>query len=138
MVMTRGQQVRKRKVSEGEVAFALLHSSDLYELAGLELCDLPLIQERARNIRALFAEGVALQAVLVSAAHSVLGRLPSGDVRVDRIRTTLEGVMRGQSIAQIARQNSRTREYWSRSYWKQAVELVAKEMREAANARTLL
>jgi len=112
----------------GHVAKALLDFDDLASLSDNPLCELPDVEEGASNSRALFAEGVTLQAVLKSAVADVIDRLPPGDPRMERIRATLQGVLQSRSIAQIARQHGRSREYWSRSYWKRAVNLVAREL----------
>jgi hypothetical protein len=118
-----------------EVATAMLHFHDLAWLAESELCELSQVQTLARGSHVLFAEGIALRQLLESSAKTVLDRLPRGDRRLDRIRFTLEGVLEGRSIAALAREQGRTREYWSRSVWREAAALVARELVQQERSR---
>jgi hypothetical protein len=106
----------------------LLHLDDVAWLSESQLCDLPQVVERARGSRLLFADGVALQRWLRAVVKLVAQKLPPGDRRSERIHFTLAGVLEGRSIAALARERGKTREYWSRAVWRQAIQLVAQEL----------
>lgn len=128
MVRSANSRLKHSPGLTGDVAAALLHFDDLAWLAESRLCELQQVQDRARRSNALFAEGIALRAFLEQSAHKVIDRLPAGDRRSERIRFTVNGVLHGQSIASLARTQGKSREYWSRSVWRQAVLLIAREL----------
>lgn len=82
---------------------------------------------RSADRRSVFADGEALNEMLCQVVEGLIERL-AGTGRIALIRATLEGVARGESIARIARDHGKTREWWSRHYWKLAVGLVADEV----------
>jgi len=131
--MVAGSRGRTR-IYVHDVSTGLRNVSNLMALSDLELARLPVVQERARTSRALFAEARVVSELLNESARSVLGRIPAGDARLQRVARTIEGVLAGKSIAQIAREHHCRREYWSRSVWKQAVTLIAHELAERSGA----
>jgi hypothetical protein len=117
----------RREEFEHSLAEALRRLDDALFLDDSPLVDLPEVRRRAENDHRLFARGEALSCLLRGVLADLTERLAGGG-RVGLIRTTLEGVARGQSIASIAREQRKTREWWSRHYWKLAVGLVADEL----------
>jgi hypothetical protein len=107
-----------------EVTRALLHLQDVTWLVDSPLVDFPAVHKAAVGKSSLFAEGEALREVLTETVQGLTARL-SGEGRVGLLRATLEGILEYQSIAQIARKQGLTREHFSRTYWKQAANLVA-------------
>ena len=128
MVRSANSRLRHTPGLTADVAAALLHFDDLAWLSESRLCELQQVQDRAHRSNALFAEGMALRGLLEQSAHKVVDRLPAGDRRSERIRFTVNGVLDGQSIAALARTQGRSREYWSRSVWRQAVLLITREL----------
>jgi hypothetical protein len=117
----------RREDFEHAVAEALRRLGDTVFLDDSPLADLPEVIRLAENDRRLFARGEALSCLLSGVLVALTERLTGGG-RVALIRKTLEGVGRGHSIASIAREQQKTREWWSRHYWKLAVGLVADEL----------
>ncbi len=112
---------------QASVAEALHHLGDVIALENSILIELPEVRRRSVDRRSVFADGEALNEVLSEIVEGLILRL-TGLGRIALIRATLEGVARGESIARIARDQGKTREWWSRHYWKLAVGLVAEEI----------
>jgi|SRR5579859_36679 len=128
--MTRTATLPRRSAAEfqAEVAQALLHLTDVPWLATESpLVTLPEVIRRSEGSRQLFADGQALADVLREVADSVADRLV-GTGKVKLLRETVQGVCAGKSIAGIARELGYSREHFSRTYWGQAVGLVADEL----------
>lgn len=115
------------KEFRASVAHALLHLGDITALDDSPLAMLPTVRKRAAGSTRLFAEGQALSDTLQEIVGDLRDRL-AGPGTVAMIRATLEGVAHYESIASIARRHGKTREHWSRHYWKMAVILVADEI----------
>lgn len=109
------------------VAQALLHLGDITWLADSPLAHLPPVQRRCEGKHELFAEGQALHDVLDEIVRSLVERL-SGNGKVAILRATLQGVASDRSVSRIARDLGKTREHFSRTYWKLAAGLVAEEV----------
>jgi DNA-binding phage protein len=117
----RGQQFRTA------VAEALLHLGDVTWLQDSPLAALPEVERRSAGSQQLFAEGQALGELLHESLTAVKLRLV-GFGKVALLRAALEGIDRSETIAHIAREHGRTREHFSRTYWKLAAGLVAEEL----------
>ena len=109
------------------VAAALHHLGDVIALENSPLIELAEVRRRSADRRSVFADGEALNEMLYQIVEGLIARR-TGTGRIALIRATLEGVARGESIARIARDQGKTREWWSRHYWKLAVGLVADEV----------
>jgi len=103
----------RRAEIERAISSALHRLGETISLSDSPLVDLPIVQARAAKSRNIFAEGEALDGVLTEAVTRVTMRL---DVRgkAGLIRTILEGVLRGKSLASIARDEGKSREHLSR------------------------
>jgi hypothetical protein len=117
----------RRKELRAAVAQALLHLGDITRLADSPLVDLPQVRRRWQGSAKLFAEGQAVRDVLEEAAGTIIDRL-AGDGKVALLRATLEGILQHQSVSSIARARGKSREHFSRTYWKLAAGLVADEI----------
>src|SRR5689334_3789074 len=106
---------------------ALLDLGDIPRLADSPLVELPEVRRRAAGSTMIFGEGVALDAYLREQVSGVIARL-HGTGKVAILRSILEGVCAGKSIAQIAREHGRTRSFFSRHYWAAATRVVAQEV----------
>jgi DNA-binding phage protein len=108
----------------GSVGEALLHLQDPMWLDDSPLVELTEVQRLSKTDAHLFADGIALRTVLIEAIDQVMKRLPNED-KPAILKATLQGVLRGQSVAAIAREHGKSREHFSRTYWRRASKLVA-------------
>lgn len=113
-----------------QVADALRHLGDVTKLAESPLADLPPVRELWEHSPVLFREGIALAEVVHAVVRAILARLPQhGASRLRYIRTILEVVaIEHRSISEAARRLELSREHLSRTYWAEAVALVADEL----------
>lgn len=110
-----------------QVADALRCLSDIPRLAYSDLTWLEYVMDRSEGKNVLFPEAAELNALLEDIANDLIQRLP-GCGKVAILRETLEGVLNQQSVSAIARSQGKSREHFSRTYWKQASQLVADEL----------
>lgn len=108
-------------------AFALLHLNDIAVLTDSPLVDLPVVRLYWPDANVLFREGVGLAAALETTVRNLLVRFPDVQTgRVAFVRATLQAVaLDHKSVASVARLHGKSREHWQRTYWPQAVALVA-------------
>lgn len=124
-------QLGRTRVSDHDFAAlvgqALLNLDDVGRLADSPLVLLPEVQRRLAGSTRLFADGDALADYLSETARDVAGQLPTSG-RLALMRATLRGVCEGKSVAAIAREQGKSPEHFSRSYWSSAVRLVARQL----------
>jgi hypothetical protein len=110
------------------VASALLHLHDPAWLSmNSPLVELAEVQRRSAGSSKLFADGHALAELLHHIAQGISARL-EGDGKLATLRAIYAGICDGRSIAAIARDQGKTREHFSRTYWRLAVQLLTAEL----------
>ena len=125
-------QLGRRRLTDHElrtlVAPALLHLQDPAWLSlNSPLVELAEVQRRSAGSPRLFADGQALAGFLMEIAKGLTARLEGGG-KLAILRATFQGICDSRSIAAIARDQGRTREHFSRTYWRLAVQLLAAEL----------
>jgi hypothetical protein len=73
------------------------------------------------------ADRQALAGLLTELANALITRLEGGG-KLAILQATFRGIREGRSVAAIAREHGRTREHFSRTNWRLAMQLLAADL----------